>query len=218
MQKSIDCDMLSIISSVLFVCVTGVSVVGANADDNTWSLQKASTMHSISNCNATFQIQTDFNPKDKDNPITFTFLKSTGKSVFSFNGHRSTEYMVYSNTCYYTKYVPMMPDCTIIAVDLMSAHQTWCRVVGLNKTMGFSLYSNSVKLQIERNRLVVSGHESAGDYVAELDLMSGKILEQRTTLAEAQVSREASRGQPEPTSGSNSPGVVIRPEGSLIKE
>lgn len=65
--------------------------------------------------------------------------------------------------------------CDVVAVDLEKSRQLWRSRVGFGPT-NHSWYANEVAMNMGDDVVVITGNETAGAYIAIVDIKTGKLL------------------------------------------
>lgn len=158
-----------------------------------WSEERACIGHSLQRYRGDNLIRMLYDSSRPDgNPLTITFLDGK-QELLSIVGHVGTVFQVQGTTVYYVEYLTSTPDCTVVAQDIATHQVRWRTKVGRAKPSSLQgSYFSSVTLELLRDRLIVQGHETAGDYSATIDADTGRLVSKSETPA----TPEPGAGQP----------------------
>jgi hypothetical protein len=139
-------------------------------------------LHSLSQ-SGDFRVHLIYDPKHQwDLEIK---IERNGRELVSLWGHKASEFLIVRNVLYFANFDPSHTGCTVIAYDLTSSKKLWETELAAAEVPRHSAYSNRVKMTVERltdldkegeGEVVITGRESAGDYIEVLDQATGKQL------------------------------------------
>jgi hypothetical protein len=141
---------------------------------------------SLDHYSATCQLHIIISPKP-DYRISFKFVRD-GREVLALPGHFEATFRTTDEKLYFANFSPLdVAGCTVSAYDLNSGSELWkTDDISHLKAGGASQYGNLVHLWLSRLNevanepegaaIIVMGTETAGDYIAVLDRMTGVLL------------------------------------------
>jgi hypothetical protein len=159
-----------------------------------WSDERATLDSSVREIADGYEVQLD---PSKENPgYSLITLTRTGMTVYSWDGHVYSAFVIVRDVLYYADSPPASPGCTVIAHDLKGRKLLWKTGLWGVPAPGIgSIYGNRINLTVDDQHVTVVGNETDGRYIELLDLKTGKTVGNR--LVEPEEGRTSDRqGQP----------------------
>jgi len=111
--------------------------------------------------------------------IRFALWKAD-REVFAFAGHAHSVFRLDGDVSYYAIFTSAGNGCEVAAHDLKNGKQLWrSSLKGIGQYQ-HSTYRNLVTLDLDRDAVIIRGHESFGDYFEFLDRATGRTIGHRT--------------------------------------
>lgn len=181
---------------VVFVIAGTVVATDMSADRTAWSEllerrsfrfrpERANLVSSMVGYSGEGVIQLTYNPKSKFG-VDIKFIGNQSEPLL-IAAHWDSVFIAIDNRLYFASFNGGATGCRLKAYDLLTGETLWeSEELSGFDGVGHSAYRNQVTLrasqvneipgEIRGDSLVVTGHESYGDYVTIVDRESGKIL------------------------------------------
>ena len=139
-------------------------------------------LYSLTQYSGDCKVHIIYDPNDRRR-LSFRFERD-GKELLALHGQTYSAFRTYGKTLFFVHYHRSVPGCQIVAYDLSSGNQQWeTRLDVVSPGQNFA-YFNVVSLGLISETggngvLSVLGKESNGEYIAMLDMATGKLLAQK---------------------------------------
>jgi hypothetical protein len=139
----------------------------------------ASASYSLAQQRLEPKIRTDGDLEDRFKGITFEVVRE-GKVVLTIHGDSASVFRVADGILYFSHFSPFSTGCSVAAHDMTTGKERWkTELTGLGPISHLK-YSNQMTMEFggkeDPEALVLTGQESAGNYVEVLDQKTGRML------------------------------------------
>jgi outer membrane protein assembly factor BamB len=123
-----------------------------------------------------FEKRNDPTPEYYD--VTFWVTRGNRK-ICRWIGHKFTVFDIYGDRLYYALFDPRQHSGKIVAVNLLSGTKLWESDLINPSIFAGSFYENRIILEAHKDRVVIFGRDTAGDYIEIKDSKSGDTIGQK---------------------------------------
>jgi hypothetical protein len=107
-------------------------------------------------------------------------IKREGKLIHTVKCHNETPFVITGDRLIYAEHSMISDGCTLVVFSLSGAKELWRTPLKALGEIPHSKYRNQVALKVTGNLAIVTGKESAGNYLEIVDLQTGKTVFHRT--------------------------------------
>ena len=154
-----------------------------------FAADKAGVMYSLSQCVGDCKIHMVYDPALQPGMLRHTFkFERNGKEMLTIQGHDRSSFQIMENVLYFAHFQPWSAGCKVTAHDLTTGNKLWETTLNAVGCPPHSVYQNEVTLNLsyiswiasnltlQSSTVLITGRESAGDYIEILDRGTGKVL------------------------------------------